>query len=785
MNRLLWADLRKMWRQGFAISMLLACGIALFVMTNSSMVSLERSRDRYYRDYRFADVFATLTRAPQRIADRIGELPGVANVQTRVVRSAIVDIPGMSEPASCQLVSIDVQDPSPLNEVYLTRGLFPEQRGRSEVVVSQRFAEANGFEPGDQLECILGGRKETLHIVGIGSSPEHVYVVQPGLIATDDRRFGVLWMPRTQMEAAYNMEGAFNDLAVQLRPRTHSQDVIDEVDRLLSRYGGTGAYDREEQASHQRVSDEMTQMKTMAFVTPSIFLAVSGFLFNIVFTRLIRQQTEQIASLRAFGYRPSEVAWHYIKLVMVWVVIAAVMGWMIGYRMSWWMTAQYGRFFHFPNTLHEFAFAHGFFAILAGVLAAAAGTFLAIRRAFALQPAVAMRPPAPPDFQRLWMERLGIARWFSPIGRMVLRRLETNPLATGLSVLGMAMGVAVLVLGSFMEDAIDFVIRLQFDKTQRQDITLTFNESLAQDCLADVLHLPGVSSAEPFRAVPVRLTHGVQTKRVGLMGLPASPRLSRILDDQSQSVRLPGSGGLVISEKMAEVLDVSVDGTLFLETLDRSRIHCEVRVVKVFPNFTEPVAYIELNALHRLIGESPQYSGAFVTADLTQLDDFYDEVKQIPTIASVLDKHAALATFQELISESTGLMRVVNAIFSIAIAIGVIYNCAVIILAERARDLATLRVMGFRRREVSLVLLGELAVITLLSLPVGVPIGYAFSYFVTRALDTETHRFPLVVQSSTYAYAATVIIITAALAALYVRRMLDDLDLVAVLKVKE
>ncbi|QDT02116.1 FtsX-like permease family protein [Rubripirellula lacrimiformis] len=785
MNRLLMADLKRMWRQGLAISILLGCGIALFVMTNSSMLSLQRTRDQYYRDYRFADLFTVLVRAPHSLAERVRDVPGVQDVQSRIVRDVLLDIPDMVEPASCRLVSIDTREATPMNGIHLLLGRFPQDQDRSEVIVSELFAAGHGFRPGDTLNCIMGGRKQTLRIVGIGMSPEFVYVVQPGMLITDDRRFGVVWMPRRQMEAAFNMEGAFNQLSIQLQPRGNADEVILQVDRLTRPYGGTGAYDREDQISHRRVADEMAQMKTMAFVTPAIFLAVSAFLCNIVFTRLVNQQTEQIATLRAFGYRAREIGWHYTQMVMLLVSIATLIGWAVGWRLSWWMTSEYVKFFRFPTVDNQFAAGHALAAVGIGAGAAMIGTFAAIRKATRLQPAEAMRPAAPKDYRGLIAERTGLSKLLSPVGRMVVRRLETNRLATTLAVLGMGLAVAVLVLGSYMQNTIDFVMQFQFQKSQHQDVMLTFVDTMSESSIHDVMHLPGVTAAEPYRSVPVRLRNGVRSRRVGLMGLDDQPTLYRILDDHEQPVSFPVRGGLTISEKMAQLLDAQLGETVWLDILDRTQASHQIEIAKVFPNFTDPSAYLNRYQLHQLLEESQQYSGAFLSVDSDQMIDFYREVKQMPSIAGVVDKHAAEASFRETVAGSTSLMRIVNGIFSGLIALGVIYNCAIIILAERARDLATLRVMGFRRHEVSLVLLGELAVITLLAIPVGLPIGYGLSYLTTLALDTETHRFPLVIERSTYSYSTVVVIAAASLSALYVRRMLNSLDLVAVLKVKE
>ena len=785
LNRLLITDVKRMWRQGLAISVLLGCGIATFVMSMSSMRALDKSMTKYYSDYRFGNVFVSLTRAPNHLADRLKDIPGVARVETRVVRSVILDVPEMAEPASCRLVSISDDTDTMLNGIALLRGRMPNAAGRVEVIASEQFADAHGFHPGDQLDVIMGGRKERLHIVGVAMSPEFIYVTQPGLLLTDNRRYGVLWMPHRQLEAAFNMEGAFNDVVMTLRPEASTKDVLFHVDRLTAPFGGAGAYDRSDQPSHHRVADEMHQTGSMAFVTPSIFLAVATFLFNLVLSRMVRQQQEQIATLRAFGFRPREIGGYYLKLVFVLVTAGSILGCLVAVPLSWWIIDQYVQFFRFPIVIYEFAAKEAVFASMIAFVAALGGSYSAIRRATRLPPAVAMRPESPTTDRDSLVERWGLRSFLSPITSMIVRRLETNKRSTAFSVLGMAMGLSVLVLGSFFQDTIEYVTEVQFERTQRQDVMLTFYEAASPQSLHDVMHLPGVSRAEPFRSVPVRLRNGASEHRLALMGLDELPELFRVLDHSQQQVALPPIRGITISDKLGEILDVGPGDELVVEVLEGKRQTLKTSVATTFPDYTNPGAYLNRRELHRLMQEGERLSGAFLSVDPRRLHELYAEVKQTPAIAGVLDNNAAHQNFVDTISENTYVMRMMNLIFASIIAFGVIYNCALITLAERSRDLATLRVMGFTRREVSIVLLGELAIITLLAIPLGMLLGVCFAYLATLALDTETHRFPLVITRLTFAESTTILLGTAIASSLFVRRMLDKLDLIAVLKVKE
>ena len=770
--------------QGLAICAVLACGVATFVMSTSTHRSLETMRERYYRGYRFADVFVQLERAPNQLALRLREIPGVERVETRAVRPVILDIADMAEPATGRLVSIPDNPDRHLNAIHLRRGRLPNPARRGEVLASELFAEAHRLHPGSTLDVIMGGRKQRLRIVGIALSPEYIYATQPGQFVPDDRRFGILWMPYRQMAAAFNMEGAFNDASLTLLPRASEREVLSRIDRLTKPFGGRGAFGREEQPSHRRVADEMLQLTSMSVVMPLIFLTVTAFLFNLVLSRIVHHQQEQIATLRAFGYTPREIGLHYFKLLLLLVFVGAVCGSGVGVWLARGMTRNFAQFFRFPELHYGIAWDQVAFAALLSLATALLGGASALRRAMRLPPAVAMRPEAPSKYHASLPERIGLGPFLQPVALLVFRRLERNLRSTTLSVLGMSLGVAILVLGSFFEDTVDYVMDVMFQRAQRQDVTLTFNEAISAHGFHDVNHLPGVSAVEPFRATPVRLRHGRRAKRLSLMGLEPHTELFRLLDRHERVVTL-ADRGLTVSEKLAEMLDVEAGDQVEIEFLEGGQEDRMVHVSTIFPDYTEPAAYMNRRELHRLLGEGERLSGAFVAVDPMRLRDLYAAVKQTPAIAGILATEAAKRSFQRTVAESLRPMRTINAVFASIIAFGVIYNCALITLAERSRDLATLRVLGFTQREVATILLGELAVITLASLPIGLPIGYGLAYLTTVVMDTETHRVPLVIHRATFAYATCMILVTAAVSALIVRRMLDRLDLLAALKVKE
>jgi len=782
--RKLLRDLIRLKWQAIAIAMVLGSGVATFTMSLSSLQSLKGARDAYYEKYRFGQAFARLKRAPEGLSARLAEIPGVARVCTRVTMDVNLNIHGFGEPAVGRLLSLPDSGEPALNALHYRSGRPPGPDRRGEVVLSETFATAHDLAPGDHLGAVINGRMERLTIVGIALSPEFVYEIREGEMLPDHQRFGALWMTRRELAAAFDLEGAFNDLVVSLAPGANEREVVARIDNLIEPYGGLGAFGRADHVSHRFLDSEITQLRAMAVIAPSIFLSVTAFLLNMVITRLIGTQREQIAILRAFGYRRAEIAWHYGGFVLAIVILGVAIGTALGASMGSGLTVLYTQFFRFPILAYHLDPQVPAVAIIVSITAGMVGAWNALRRGAMLPPAEAMRPEAPAVFRPTAFDRLGAQRWLRASGRMVVRHIELQPIRAVLSVLGMSLATAVLVVGAFMGDTVDYVLDFQFRRTQRQDLTVTFRDVESSAALSELESMSGVRSAEPFRAVPTRIHHGHRSARVGMLGIPEGTGLFVPLDSLARRIDIPTSG-LVISDALAEQLDARVGDRLHVEVLDGRRPREDVEVRGIATDFAGRTAYMDLAAVQRLMSEGDTVSGAYVAADPAAVNRLYSQLKESPGVAAVVIRDAAIDVFRKTIAENLLRMRSINIAFACVIAFGVVYNSTRISLAERARELATLRVIGFTRREVSAILLGELAIITAIAIPLGLAEGYGLAALVTAALQSSDQRFPLVVEPSTFAMAGIITAAAAAVSGLFVRRGVNRFDLVAVLKSRE
>lgn len=770
--------------QVIAICLVIGCGVATFVMSRSAMESLTETRATYYDRSRFADLFVVLKRAPNTVASQIEQIPGVNRVQTRIVREVTLDIPGLSEPAAGRLISIPERQTPGLNDLHLRSGRYIEPGRWDEVLAGEGFTMAHGYQPGDRVTAIINGRKKQLTIVGIVLSPEYIYQIRPGELIPDNLRYGIFWMGRKALGTAFDMDGAFNNVALDLAPGASEREALRRLDDIFRRYGGLGAYTREEQTSHRFVSDEIQQLNRMSTLLPSIFLAVAAFLLNVVLSRIIALQREQIAALKAFGYSNLAVGWHYLKLVLAIVVIGTLLGIGVGSWLGSALMQLYAKLYRFPDLYYQLPGSVVALSFCVAAVAAIAGTLSVVRAAVRLPPAEAMRPEPPGNFGPLILERLGLGWIISPAARMILRHIERKPLKAAFSVLGVALAVAILILGSFTLDSIDYLLEVQFEVMQCQDLMVTLIEPSSHRVLHEVQHLPGVVDVEPFRGAAVKLRNGHREKRTSIQGYPAVNRLFRPVDHKLSRVVLPPKG-IVLNEKLARIIDVKPGDMVTVEVLEGERPTRRVPVAATTSELLGASAYMELGALNTLLREGPAVSGMLVTANKDQLDSLYRKLKATPRVASVNIKRATIRSFRETVAENINTMRTFNVMFAMVIAFGVVYNTARIALSERGRDLASLRVLGFTRGEISLILLGELALLTLVALPVGLAIGHFLGWVVVQSLDTELYRIPFIVNRSTDAFAVTIVLLSAIICGLVVRRKLDTLDLVAVLKMRE
>jgi putative ABC transport system permease protein len=783
-DRKLLRDLWGMRGQVVAIAFVMIAGVTTYVSMISIYDTLEHTLERYYADHRFADGFATIRRAPEQVADRLREIPGIREVQTGVTAGANLEIPGFPDPVTALLVSNPEGRQPDLNRLFIREGRLIEPGREDEVLLNEPFAQAHGLGPGDRITGIISGRRRTLTVVGVALSPPHLMQVQPGTLFPDPERFGILWMGRSALAAAYDMEGAFNAVAFTLTPRASIDDVTAHVDLILERYGGVGSYGREDHPSHAMLREEFRQLEGMGAVLPVIFLAVAAFLLNIVVTRLIALQREQIGVLKAFGYRNRDVGLHYVKLVLVIAVLGALGGSLLGAWFGRAMGDLYLEYFNFPYLDYELRLRVVVTAVLLTAGAALVGVIRAVRKAVRLPPAEAMRPPPPPVYRATFVERLGFHRVLDQPTRIILRNLERQPIKAALTTVGIAAACGILVAGLFFRGTIDHIIHVQYGLAQREDVAVSFGEAVSWSAIPELRALPGVHHAEAFRTVPVKLRHGHRSYDTAIEGLPGDAYLRQVIGVDLRPITIP-QDGLLLTDRLARILGVRAGDVVTVEVMEGQRRTRTIEVAGLAEQYIGMGAHMELNALNRLVGEGSAISGAYLLVDDGHEAAVNQALRNRPAVAGITSQEQAIKAYMERAADMMLVYMAILSLFAGVIAFGVVYNSMRISLSERDRELASMRVMGFRRGEVAYILLGEMTVLVLAAIPLGFLMGIGLATWTIVALETEMFSFPVIFTRDTFGVAAVVVLTAAVLSAVMVNRQLTRLDLIGVLKTRE
>lgn len=784
LDRKLLRDLWRMKGQALAIALVIALGVLMLVMMNGLVRSLEDTRSAYYERHRLAQVFAPLQRAPQSLLSRVEAIEGVSVAVGRVTGNALINLPGQRLPLSAQAVSLPDQGEARLNDIYLTAGRRPDPTREDEIILLQDFAKAHGLKPGDPLAATMHGARRTFRIVGLAQAPEFLYSAAPGEFVPDDARFAVIWMSQSALAAVYDLGGAFNQLLLATAKNSSLPAILDRVDMLLQPYGGLGAYGLADHVSNRFIEEEISGLRVSSRTVPPVFLAVAAFLLNIVISRMIQAERSQIGLLKAFGYLDIEITLHYLKFVIVIALGGALTGCLLGVLSGRALAQVYQSYYKFPFLLFQVDPTTFFIGVLVSILAAAAGGMLVLRSVFRLNPAVAMHPPVPADYSRSTALAVFLKRWLNPPGRMVARRLLRQPGRAAGGVIGIAAGMSLAVAMLNVMSAFDRTLEWSFSLVDRSDLSVSFVEPLSDKVLFELKRIDGVIDVEAVRTVAVRFSNGQRSYRGAITGLPTGVRLNRALDDQHQVIPMQ-TEGVVLGTALADILQVRTGDLLHVDVREGRQPQLQIPVTGVAETLIGSPAYMALESLNRVLREPNRVSGAYLRIDSTKQDAIFHRIKTLPAIAGVSLKQDARDAFQQLIDSSAGAVRYLMTAIAGVITFGIVYNSARIAFAERARDLASLRVIGFSRSEAAFVLLAELAIITLLALPLGGVMGYFLVFAISEGFSTDLYRVSALFMPQSYGIAAIAVMAAALLSGWLVKRDIDRIDLVSALKVRE
>jgi len=350
-----------------------------------------------------------------------------------------------------------------------------------------------------------------------------------------------------------------------------------------------------------------------------------------------------------------------------------------------------------------------------------------------------------------------------------------------MSSIGIAFALAILIFSFFMEDSMDYLMDVLFSMTQREDVNIGFVDSKSSKALEEIKTIPGVLMVEPLRSVPVYFKNGHLKKRGSITGLTSEPELRRVIDENLDALNMP-SQGVVLNKTLAHILQLKVGDVVEVEVLEEKRQTLNIPVSSITQEFIGLGAYMNIAQLNKILDSTPKITGASLLVDQNHSALLYKKLKEIPAIIGLNITSVLRQIFEETMAENLLKMVATNIMFASFISFGIIYNTARITISERSRELASLRVLGLTRAEVAYILFGELGLITLLSLPIGLFLGYSMSVGMTQSMDSELFRIPVYLKNSTYGHAVLIVLLSAIVSFYIVWRQVDSIDLVSAQK---
>ncbi|MHC4600392.1 MAG: ABC transporter permease [Planctomycetota bacterium] len=784
LNRKLLRDLWGAKGQVLAVAAVIMTGIASYAALNSAFRDLLLTRDAYMDRYRMADLFFHVERAPASVTSKLTAIPGVLEAEGRLVFDVTLDLPNRSDPAVGRVISIPDKPTRFICGVHLASGSYPAPAGSNRVLLSQEFAEANGFRSGSTFEALINDKKHTLVVAGSGLSPEYIYVIR-GIqdFVPNPQGFGILWTGRTFAEEAFGYENAVNDILVRIEKGADPKTLLDRVDRVLDPYGVTYKYEKKYQLSYRTLDDELTGLKAMSKTVPTIFVLVASVILFILVGRLVKRQREQIGVMKAFGYSNVQVLVHFAAFSLAIGLVGTVTGLLMGDTLARAMVAMYQDFFRFPLLQHRIYPDITVGGIAFGLLGPLIAGFLAARKTLGLAPAEALRPEAPAVYAKgtlleairfLW-NRLPFT-W-----KIIFRNILRHKGRSLFVILGVSLSTAILMMALFFQDSLDYLLDFQYVYTNRQDAKILLNREKGPEVLHEALRLPGVTKAEPLFEMPYEIRHGTIKKTILVVGLTEGSDLLHVLDTSLRRVEIPPHG-IVLPEVTAQSLRAKVGDLLDLKPLYPGFRDKTARVARVVPQYLGQTAYMDFRSACRLMDEAYAVNGVLLETDETREEALIAAVKDTPAVATVELKDRVLDHFKKMFIDYMWIGMLFYLIFAGVIGFSVIYTSAALSIGERARELATFKVLGLHHSEVSRVVFGEYLTLSVVGILVGFPLGLLFAWGIILAYQSELYTFPFVVYPATYLKVAVAIVLFLVLARLACERPLRKLDMVATMK---
>lgn len=784
LNKKLMRDLWQSRGQFISVLVIVIIGVMFYSGINSTFRNLSEASEKYYREYRFGDLWADMVKGPESIEEKLEAQPYVELATGRVIQDVKLDISG--ENADIRIITLPDKKQDVVNDIMMKTGRYFSDSGNNQCLVEEEFFKSNQLKIGDFLSPIINGSEVKLQVVGTVKSPEFVYPIKDASeLVPDNKRFGIVYVKKSFGQAIFGFNGAINNVSLILKEGTDIDKAKDDVEKLLKAYGASEIIKGEDQISNRMLTEEMKGLKSMGGAFPVVFFIVAAVIIYITMGRMVENQRTQIGVLKAFGFSNFQVLCHYLSYSVFIAVLGSIIGAVFGVFLGKGFTDLENMYFNLPPADMKLypqlvLPASGLtlaFCLLAG--------YNSCKRIFRIMPSEAMRPKAPMKGKKILLERIRVL-WQS-LGyswKIILRNIFRYKRRALLSSIGVIFATAITVIAFGMSGSINFLIDQQYNNIQNYDVKIGFSKFISLEELGEIRSLPHVAKLEPVIETGVEISNGWRKKDTGFTALVNRPEIYKVVDKDGKPEELYDNG-ILIPQKMAETLGVKPNDTVYVKPFLPGKEEREIQVKGIIAQYLGSSAYSSIEGFNYLAGEGRIANGAVIKLDSPDNENqVVEELRDMPMVYSVQSKSESLNNLQKnmaAMSSMVGVMIVLAAVLSIA----VIYNIATINIFERQRELATMKVLGFKDNEVRNLIFNENYMITLFGVILGLPFGLWLGNYMMNMYDTDAYTIPFITGPGTYILSGALTVLFTVLANVTLMKKIRKIDMVEVLKSNE
>lgn len=787
LNRMLLREIKRSGGQFIAIIIVIAIGVMMYTGINSTFENLLKTRDNYYESYNFEHIEISGYGIPGTVEEELLNVPGVKMATARIILSARLQID--DDNPELRVLSLPGSRDDIVNNISIIDGNPFEYGSLKECILEKTFADGNGFKVGDIISPNINGKKVDLKIAGICKSPEYVYVIKnPQNFMPDAKKFGVMYISRALSEDLLGTKGYYNDIAVLLKSGASTASVKPAIEKLFKQYEGIKFTERKDQLSNLMLQEEMNGLKSMGIAVPVVFFIVASVIIYIMMGRIIENKRVYIGILKSLGYKNKQVLSHYMAYPLITGTLGSILGIVLGYFLGMVFTGYENQYFGFPVLHYSFYLNLIIPAVVLTLLFCIFSAYTACKSIFKITPSESMKPPAPKKGKKVILEKVPfIWRRLKFSKKLKLRSISRNRKRNLLTSIGIILSTALLVIGFSIGDSLNHIVKQIYDVEQKYDIKVTFITPAGIDELDQIRSINSISYAEPVFEGAAEVKNGDKKKDILISASQDMSSLSRVLDNNGQPQRLPYEG-ILVPERLLKSLDVKIGDYIDIKPYFPGAKSSEIKILGISEQYLGLGTDFNIDNLASVIGRDKVYTGAVIKLDSLKSSDIQavkDTLKDLPIVDSVEYRPDARKNMVKNLEPFT-LFSVFTILLAAVMSIAVIYNITVINIFEKKRELSSLKVMGFTKKEIRSSVYYENLIVGLLSLIAGLPLGrllvrYILGYFYT----TDAYAFPVVTYAQSYAYTIILVFIFILLAQVLLRRKIDRIDMVDVLKVRE